>query len=288
MVSMFFGQYLLEKGIINRESLLDALARQRETNRSILDIAIDRGYLKPGDVEIILLTFRSSDRTIEQICLDDGMLTADQLETLKYAQRERWMRIGDALVAGGHLSRAEIEEQLESFSSEVAKVEEHLKQELDEFPDTEILKTFFNLTAHHFSRITGRAVKLSSVESSESFLAAGYRRFAQRFRGEKTICLAIDLPEPLTATLAGGMLGTDGPTDVSATHDAVCEFVNVVGGNACTRIEVLGLLLRPDPPFASGGDIPVAPEGESIHAVAVSEESEFDLHVFFEDGGGSA
>ncbi|MCP4900660.1 MAG: chemotaxis protein CheX, partial [bacterium] len=227
---------------------------------------------------------RSSDRTLEQICVDDGYLTPDQLESLKCMQREGWIRIGDALVRGGHLTREMVEEELAIFASEVARVEEHLQQELEEFDDTQILKTFFNLSAHHFARITGRTVKLSSVESSEATLAAGYRRFAQRFNGTRTMTLAIDLPETLTSTLAGGMLGTEDVRDIEAAHDAVCEFVNVVGGNACTRLESLGLGLRPEPPFTSGGSVPVAPDGESIHAVAVSEESEFDFHVFFEAG----
>ncbi|MCP4903145.1 MAG: hypothetical protein GY906_39795, partial [bacterium] len=224
MVSMFFGQYLLEKGIVDRDALLDALERQRRTNRSILDLAVDRSWLTSDQINIILLTFRSSDRTLEQICVDDGYLTPDQLESLKCMQREGWIRIGDALVRGGHLTREKVEEELAIFASEVARVEEHLQQELEEFDDTQILKTFFNLSAHHFARITGRTVKLSSVESSEATLAAGYRRFAQRFMGTRAITLAIDLPETLTSTLAGGMLGTEDVRDIEAAHDAVCEF----------------------------------------------------------------
>ena len=32
----------------------------------------------------------------------------------------------------------------------------------------------------------------------------------------------------------------------------MCEVINLIGGNACTRIEQIGQLLRPEPPSWSG------------------------------------
>ena len=45
MSSMFFGHYLLENGIIDREALLDAIERQRRTNRSLPEIAVEEKLL---------------------------------------------------------------------------------------------------------------------------------------------------------------------------------------------------------------------------------------------------
>ena len=40
MGSMFFGQYLLSKGAINRDALIDAIERQRSTNLSLVELAV--------------------------------------------------------------------------------------------------------------------------------------------------------------------------------------------------------------------------------------------------------
>jgi hypothetical protein len=40
---MFFGQYLLSRGAINREALIDAIERQRSTNLSLVELAVRDG-----------------------------------------------------------------------------------------------------------------------------------------------------------------------------------------------------------------------------------------------------
>ena len=45
MGAMFFGQYLLSKGVINREALIDAIDRQRKANVSLTELAVRRGFL---------------------------------------------------------------------------------------------------------------------------------------------------------------------------------------------------------------------------------------------------
>ncbi len=52
MATMFFGQYLLGNGAIDRAALLDALDRQRRSNFSLPELAVRQGLIerdRPGD-----------------------------------------------------------------------------------------------------------------------------------------------------------------------------------------------------------------------------------------------
>ena len=120
MSSMFFGQYLLEKGAIDRAALLDAIERQRRVNRSLTEVAVSEGLLTQDKADQINTLFRTSNQSIEVICAAEGGLTIGQMERLRKIQRAGWLRIGTALVEGGHLKRDQVEALLETYRAREA------------------------------------------------------------------------------------------------------------------------------------------------------------------------
>ena len=54
-----------------------------------------------------------TDADLEELCLE--YMDREQLDELIAAQRSDWVRIGAALVAGGHLTRDQVEERLVDF-----------------------------------------------------------------------------------------------------------------------------------------------------------------------------
>jgi hypothetical protein len=57
MGSMFFGQYLLSKGAINHEALIDAIERQRKTNLSLVELSVFHlKHFTSGPVKLQTLT----------------------------------------------------------------------------------------------------------------------------------------------------------------------------------------------------------------------------------------
>ena len=98
MGSMFFGQYLLSKGAINREALIDAIDRQRGTNLSLVDLAVRDGCLDPKRAEAILTRYRTSDAGLEELCLEYGEIGREKLDELRRIQRSDWVKMGATLV----------------------------------------------------------------------------------------------------------------------------------------------------------------------------------------------
>jgi len=283
---MFFGQYLLEQRAISREALLDALARQRRSNASLLDLALGRGLLEPEQRDRILVLFRASDRSLEQIFLEDGYLDRATVEQLLAEQRSGWIRLGDALVEGGHLTREQVAAHLETFSARQAEVERQVEHGFEEFAEPAVVRTFFNLASFHFGRLLERAVKLEAVGQVGGGAHPGYRRYAQRFVGDRRLALAVDLDDRLAAELAKAILGSSRELPPETVRDAVCELVNVVGGNACTRMEALGYQLRPEPATVTGPSRSLEPDGPAIRAVAACQEDRFEMRLFGVGGAG--
>jgi len=285
MATMFFGQYLLAKGAIDRDALLDALDRQRQSNLSLPELAVQRGLIDRSKASAIMAQYRMSDVPMEGIMVDSGGLDHERVERLQSKQRSSWLRIGAALVEGGHLNEDEIAAHLEDFRSLETTANQQIRQAIRHLPNSEAVSTCVEITVFHLARVTGRPAKLESVSIESDALEGDRQRFSQRIVGDGDYTVAVDLPPDLVAAVARGMLGFDIEPGTETEIDAVCEVINLIGGNACTRIEQIGHLLRPEPPVWSGKGGFVSPSDVAIRATVISEDLKFDIRVFAEDTG---
>lgn len=280
MATMFFGQFLLAKAAINREALLDALDRQRRSNLSLSDLAVQQGLIDRSQANSIMVHYRMSDAPIEVILEESGGLDHERIQRLQRKQRSSWLRIGAALVEGGHLTEEEIAANLADYRSMESAADQEIRDAMQHLPDSEAVSACVELTVFHFARVTGRPAKLESVSVEPDALAAECQRFSQRIVGDGDYTIAVDFPPVLIAELAHGMLGFEVEPGTDVEHDAVCEVINLIGGNACTRIEQSGQLLRPEPPVWSGrGDL-VSSVDPAVRAAVVSADLRFDIRLF--------
>ena len=280
MATMFFGQYLLAKGVIDRDALLDALDRQRRSNLSLPDLAVQEGLIERSRAEAIMAQYRMSDDPIEDILASSGGLDADQIRRLQSKQRSSWLRIGAALVEGGYMSDEAIAANLEDYRSLESAADEEIREAMRHLPNADAVGACVELTMFHFGRVSGRPTKLGSITREPDQPAAGRQRFSPRIVGDGDYTIALDLPPVLIAAVARGMLGFDVDPGTETEADAVCEVINLIGGNACTRIEQFGQVLRPEPPLWSGGGGVVSSSIDSVRATVSSAESGFDIRVF--------
>jgi len=283
MATMFFGQYLLAKGVIDRNALLEALDRQRRSNLSLPELAVQDGLIDQSRAEAIMAQYRMSDDSMEEILAGAGGLHTDQIRRLQSKQRSSWLRIGAALVEGGHLNDDEIGSNLQDFRSLESAADQEIREAMQHLPNADAVGACVELTMFHFGRVSGRLTKLGSITMAPDHLDAGRQRFSQRIVGDGEYTIAVDFPPPLISAVAKGMLGFDIEPGTETEADAVCEVINLIGGNACTRIEQFGQVLRPEPPIWSGIGRVVSPTAESVRAMASSAELDFDIRVFSVD-----
>jgi hypothetical protein len=280
MGSMFFGQYLLSKGAIDRDALIDAIERQRRTNLSLVELAVRDGCLEPRRAEAILTRYRTTDAGLEELCLEHGEISPEKVEELRRVQRSDWVRIGSALVAGGHLSRDEVERHLASFNEAQREANQQLEADFRACRDPETVKTFVELAIFHLKRFTNGPVKLQTLSEDGGELVDGRRRFEQKLLGDRELCIALDLPSSVATVVAQGFIGVPVEDDSEVAIDAVCECVNIIGGHACTRLEANGFRLRPEPPFSTADNEPTGDVQTFVRARVMAGDTELDVRVF--------
>lgn len=118
MAAKFFGQFLLEKGVISSAQLLRALDVQRVSNPALGELACERGLLTADQAQVINERQRREDRRFGDIAQSMGLLTADEVAALLEEQKARRKLFGEILVEEGMLDRERLEQELRLHAGE--------------------------------------------------------------------------------------------------------------------------------------------------------------------------
>ena len=280
MGSMFFGQYLLSKGVIDREALIDAIEQQRKTNLSVVDLAVRYGCIDEQVAQSIMTRYRTTDAGLEELCIEYGKIDRQKLDEFREIQQRNWVRMGAALVAAGHLTDEQVEEHLAAFHDAQREANEQLEADFRACRDSETVRAVVELSVFHLKRFTDGPVKLQTVAEDDGELADGRRRYAQKLKGDRDFFVVLDLPPRVALVVAEGFIGIPVEEDSEVAIDAVCECVNIIGGHACTRLEASGFKIWPEPPFSTTGNEPAGDSRSSIRAAVMAGEESIDVRVF--------
>ncbi len=115
MSQMFFGQYLLDEGVIGRDALGEAIDHAGRINARVGALAVERGFMSEAQIEQVQLEQRQTDLRFADLAVELGLLTREQAIELLNEQKRRHKPIGEALVELGHLAREELDDWLDRF-----------------------------------------------------------------------------------------------------------------------------------------------------------------------------
>lgn len=115
MAATFFGQYLQIKGIVDQGQLVDALALQHASNKSLGQLAIDEGLLSAAQSAQINLRQRDTDVLFGELAESLGWLTPGEVNHLLARQNVEHMTLGQALIEQDVLSDAQLQHLLADY-----------------------------------------------------------------------------------------------------------------------------------------------------------------------------
>jgi len=248
MSTKFFGQFLLEKGVITREVLLEAVQYQKSINLPLCALAVEKGYLTADQLEALDAKHTKSDRKFMEIAFKEKMLTYPQLEELSKARSERWVFFGEALVQQGHLSLVELNGLFEEYRAAHQPAQDEVAENLPNMPEKEIVSSLLRTTLDLFLHYTRQIIKVKSVVARCEEPGNIAYVFSQKVTGEKPFYYALALPEDLTLSIADYILQQENGSIDEMVLDAVSEFVNVVIGNACASLDMKNYKASAEPP----------------------------------------
>lgn len=241
MPVQFFGQFLIQKGLVTPVQLLHAVDYQATKNLKLGELAVVRGMLAEADATRINGLQQSKDLQFGAAAVELKLLTAAQVDELLLAQRNSHVYLGDALVQCGALSAAVVERELGAFKEDQRAYEAvGTAITAKGVPQVELHTLALDLTQKLLmrawfqpSKVGTQAVRTGTLPlvdfTSEIAFSGGY---APRY--------ILSIPEPIVKNAAKRILGDLRPDDETCA-DLTGEFANVVCGNVSALLAKKGI-----------------------------------------------
>lgn len=279
----FFGQYLLEKGKITADQLIKALDYQKSINVPIGTVALDEGFLTAEQIKKIHDEQYRTDKKFGEIAVDFGLLTNSQVEEILEKQMSRKVYLGEALVKKGFISVEELEKELKKYKEEQEKEEVGLKDVLLQIRHKDLIEAFVDITVKMFLRLVREIVKVKGYHTLVEKVNLFDWTISQELKGEFNAKFLLNITDSLLLKIATSLTKKSVDKIDEITLDAAREFVNIITGNALSKLSTQGLNLRANPPvsFNNNSDkkytIPSNKEVASVPLLSTAGELEMIL-----------
>ncbi|HEY3152016.1 MAG TPA: chemotaxis protein CheX [Candidatus Binatia bacterium] len=250
MNTRFFGQYLLEKGRITSQQLLDALERQKEITTPIGSMALEQGCLTAEQVKRILEQQRKKQRSLGELACEMGFLSQTQLDSLaKKQDANHRLRLAEALLSRGYINPETLEKELKEYNKESERVTSEISTTFSTLAHKKIVKTFTDLMLMMFTQFGKQDIIIERCETGKEKVRLFRWVISQKIAGQDVEfnCL-LSVPPKLLLQMASTMLDEHISTADELALDATKEFVNIANGTACAKLSEDGVDLTLMPP----------------------------------------
>jgi CheY-specific phosphatase CheX len=273
----FFGQFLIEKGVITSADLQRALILQEQKNLKIGELALKLGLLTQADIIRAHNSQLSKDMKLGDILLEMGILGQEQLSDLLVRQKNSHLYIGEALVLAEAISSIELERQLEAFQEDQAVYASEQIEFPLQFGNSDIWGMAVDLTYKMITRVLGLRFRTENGRPVEAVPPA-FMTAAMDFSGDLNGRYMLSVSAGLQKSIARIMLHEDSVENEPAEvlEDTVMEFVNVVCGNVAAKASQDGVIMEISPP------VTLAPFAEGVPLADGCRAVCFPIHI--EDG----
>ena len=237
----FFGQFLLERGVLNRDQLLEAISYQENHNLRFGQYAQRKGYLTEADVERLNEEQKTADMLIGELAVKLGMLETYQVEEILTMQKNDHVQIGRVLVMKGFLDDAGLQRELDAFKEDQRPYATDKIVVPPEIKNAELVADIVDITLKMMQRIAGIEAKADDGTLINSDPDEKYSAVSITFSGGLNCDFVIMADEDASRAMAASILGEDASAeDREMIVDGVKEFANVVCGNILARMAQRG------------------------------------------------
>ncbi len=169
MSTRFFGQYLLEKGRITSQQLLDALECQNDITAPIGAMALEQGLLTAAQVRQALDQQRKKTQRFSEILCEMGFLKQGQIDIMLQQDGETPHRLllGEALVLKGYINPETLDKELKEYRKESERVTAEISLAFSNLAHKNIVKTFTDLILMMFTQFGKQNIIIERCETGK-------------------------------------------------------------------------------------------------------------------------
>lgn len=254
MLNQYFGQYLLNNGIIKAEQLYDAINAEQAVRVKIGVLAMNAGYMTAEQVEKVHALQYAKDRRFGELALEQGYLTGAQLDELLISQEQRSLTLSQAIIDKGYLSLEQLEKALESYRLEANLSAGQLNalQSMDFDAAVRILADFSmagtnaELFYDYAALLLRNIVRLLNeipapgVYCPEGSLQRNWL-VCQEIKGEVNLFTGLMMDDDVLLKIARRYSGEEMNVIDELVRDSAAEFLNVNNGIFCVNLSENGL-----------------------------------------------
>jgi hypothetical protein len=113
---ILFDQYLVRKGLITYDDVINARIMQYDNNRKIGDLANDKGWLSYDDIRKILIIQEGTKDMFCEVAMKEGYVSKEQTEELLKEQKDNYLFFGEALIKLNVITEEEMLKNLKEFN----------------------------------------------------------------------------------------------------------------------------------------------------------------------------
>ncbi len=245
----FFGQFLLEKGVITAEQLLAAVKVQQKKNLRFGDYARAKGQLTDNDIARLHAEQKRTDIMIGELAVKLKMLDQKQVDELLTMQENDRLFIGEALRQNGYISRDVLNRELDLFREDQRRYVPGVISVPAGFRDAESIKILADLTRKMLHRIAQLETKAGMGEMFNGEPMKNFAVVSISLSGGVDYEFVLSAPRKVAIAMASGFIGGDAsgePDDILA--DGVKEFCNITCGSVMARMAQKGKQVKITPP----------------------------------------
>ncbi len=249
MAIKFFGQYLLEKNIINPSELIDAVKYQESKNLKFGEYALSKCYINEKDMERIKNEQKNVVMRFGRLAVKLNILTPEQIEEILTMQKNDHLLLGEALVEKGFLTREVLGRELASFKEDQSKYATAEIMTPDGIKNPDTVKDIADLTQKMIQHMTGLNIKLGEGFISEKEPQKNFLLILVSLYGNLNYDYALSLPQETAELIVSAVIGKDVKNEPrEIITDGVKEFCNIVCGNILAKLSEKGKNLDITPP----------------------------------------
>ncbi|WP_303721739.1 chemotaxis protein CheX [Malonomonas rubra] len=289
MAVKFFGHFLVEKGLVSRKDILQAIDLQEKTNLKFGEMVVEMGLMTAVDVDRVHLAQRNENLHFGDMAVKLRIITEEQVQQVLIRQRNNHLYIGEALIMVGALTEKQLKTYLNAFKKDQQSYISEKVEIKDEIPHKPIWEMVADLTYKMLTRVAGISFCPGPCSMVEK-LPARPVVAEMRFSGAVKASYLLSVSETTRNLIAKAILDEDSVEEepIEILDDSVKEFVNIVCGNIAAKAAQLGHNIDIIPPEireggAAGVNIPPNHFG-LMFPIHQSDSEGFELTIFIPKG----
>ncbi|MCD8501361.1 MAG: hypothetical protein LRY71_06310 [Bacillaceae bacterium] len=149
MFSKYFGNYLLNKGIITSEQLNTVFDEEKNSHVKLGILALNKGYMSSDQIEKVNAIQMTTDKRFGEIAIEEGFLTEEQLNELLSGQKTSYLLLCQIMLDKEMMTLEEINAHLVDYKIENGLTADDLVQLTNDNVE-EIIKNSLKTTNARF------------------------------------------------------------------------------------------------------------------------------------------